>query len=88
MRSLKITSKIHKGAQWPCVIEERIAATDKHIAAAEAQLARIDAAIEALDEAYVNALVEPKKPAVQVSKKKKGRGLVQRSTQLYLDGWL
>jgi predicted ribosome quality control (RQC) complex YloA/Tae2 family protein len=53
------------------VIEERMAEATKKVAAVEARLARIDDAIEAGDENFITLLLEPKKPAVQVSKKRK-----------------
>jgi predicted ribosome quality control (RQC) complex YloA/Tae2 family protein len=53
------------------VIEERMAETGKKIGAAEKRLARIDEAIETGDEDFISLLVGPKKPAAQVSKKRK-----------------
>ena len=54
------------------VINERMVATERQIAEAEARVARIDAAIEAGDEDFISSLVVPaKKPERQVSKKRK-----------------
>jgi len=54
------------------VIEYRLAAAQSQLASAEARIARIDAALEAGDEAFINLLVEPPKaPQRPVSKKKR-----------------
>ncbi|HTH51877.1 MAG TPA: NFACT RNA binding domain-containing protein [Pyrinomonadaceae bacterium] len=54
------------------VIEERLADTEKQVAKGEARIARIDQAIEAGDEAFVQTLVAPpKKAQPPVSKKRK-----------------
>jgi len=54
------------------VIEERMLTAEKQALRAEAHIARIDAAIESGDEAFVNSLAgPPKKPKPPVSKKRK-----------------
>jgi len=54
------------------VIEERMLTAEKQASRAEAQIARIDAAIGSGDEAFVDSLVgPPKKPQPPVSKKRR-----------------
>lgn len=54
------------------VIEDRVIETQKKIANVEGKIARIDAAIESVDEVYIRTLLEPpKKLQPQVSKKRK-----------------
>jgi predicted ribosome quality control (RQC) complex YloA/Tae2 family protein len=54
------------------VITERMLTVEKQIGRAEAKIARIDAAIESVDEVFISSVVEPpKKPQPPTSKKKK-----------------
>ena len=54
------------------VIEERVRETEKKISNAEAQMTRIDAAIESGDEEFIRSIIPaPKKPQPQASKKRK-----------------